>query len=92
MDQENQLSLNDRQFAICKELYHVNQLTPFPVSDDRIVEWAKSIEEILPQLDINHLRELFVDFKLGKISYDKNDGIQNIFMGLVAKFGMIYDK
>lgn len=90
--QKNQLSLSDREFSLCKEIYHINQLAPFPLDDNKIQEWARSIEDILPELNLDHLKDLISDFKRGKIEYDKNLGIQNIFTGLVSKFGMIYDK
>jgi hypothetical protein len=75
---------------IAKVLYHVNQLSPFIVTDQTIIEWTKSIQEILPNIDNNDLRALLNDFKTDAIHYDNKLGIQNIFIGLKKKFGLKY--
>jgi hypothetical protein len=63
------------------ELFHYNQLTAFPLSDAQIIDWAKSIKEIAPQLTTEILREIIRRFKVGQGEFDSKLGIQNIFGG-----------
>ena len=83
-------SLTDKQNQIGMVIYHVNQLINYPIPDDRISEWSRSIDEILPDLSIEDLKEVIRDFKIGELEYDRYQGIQNIFMGLKANFGGKY--
>lgn len=86
---KNQCSLSNVQIELCKELYHVNQLTSFSVNDERIIEWSKSLSELVPNLDAKDLHTLINDFKLGELEYNQKEGIQNIIKGLKELF---YDK
>lgn len=88
--QNAQLSLSENQFNICKEIYHVNQLTAFPVNDERLSEWARSIEEIVPNLEIEDLKNVIIDFKIGELEYNHKEGVQNIFFGLRTNYGGKY--
>ena len=83
-------SLRNKIIEVGKGLYHLNQLTSFPISDDSIIEWSKSIDEILPELELKDLTDLIKDFKTGFIEYDNRLGIQNIFNGLRKKYPMKY--
>lgn len=71
-------------------IYHVNQLSPFTTTDERLIEWAESINEILPELEIEDLKSLIRAFKTDEITYDTRLGIQNIFMGIKLKFPSKY--
>lgn len=79
-------SLSNETIALCKSLVHVNQLSPFDVSDAKIMDWAKSIQELMPNVGCEDLKTLIDDFKLGVLDYDNKKGIQNIFIGLSIKF------
>jgi hypothetical protein len=84
------LSLQAKTIEIGKIIYHVNQLSNFDIDDKRIVEWSKSIEEVLPNLEIEDLKILIRLFKIGDEYYDPKIGIQNIFTGLRNRFGGKY--
>lgn len=60
---------------------HINQLTPFPYSDLQIFEWAKSINELTPELTPDILKKIIDKFKLGIYEFDSRAGIQNVFKG-----------
>lgn len=47
-----------------------------------IVEWADSIQRLVPDLDLEALEFMIDNMKTGEIAFDKSAGIQNIFMGL----------
>jgi len=74
-----------------KELYHVNYLVAYPLSDLMLEGWAKCISELKPELKPLELRELINKMKLGVIPYDPKLGIQNIFKGLNWKPNHIID-
>lgn len=88
----NLSSLSNKVSEIGKVIYHVNQLSPFRISDEDIIEWSKSIEEIVPEIEIDDLKFLLRCFKTGEENYDNKVGIQNIFLGLKNRFGRKYIK
>lgn len=47
-----------------------------------IVEWADSIQRLMPDWDQGALDFMIDKMKLGEIPYDRNIGIQNIFNGM----------
>lgn len=47
-----------------------------------IAEWADSLQRLLPDIDLEAMEFMIDNMKKGEIAYDKNAGIQNIFMGL----------
>lgn len=93
LKQNHQVStLNEKEILIAKSLYHVNQLSPYPINDFRLEEWAISINEIVPNLEINDLVLIINFFKTGGMPYNTNLGIQNIFSALLAKFNKKYSE
>ena len=71
-------------------IYHINQLSPFVTTDERLIEWAESINDILPGLELDDLKALIVAFKTDEITYNTKLGVQNIFIGLKLKFQSKY--
>ena len=67
---------------IAKELFHINYLVAFPISDPMLEGWARSIDELDPQATPEEIKELIGNMKKGLEEFDKNKGIQNIFIGL----------
>lgn len=80
--QQNLPLLNDRLTKIGKLVYQMNLLAPYPLSDQSIIEWSKCIDELMPDLKLETLKEAIDNMKLGKLEYDKNLGIQNIFLAI----------
>lgn len=67
---------------IAKQVYHINQLIPFPLTDIQIEDIAKSLEELIPELTPQQLKKMIDRFKFGYYEWDKTKGIQNIFKNL----------
>lgn len=67
---------------LSKVLIHYNQLTAFPYSDLQIIEWAKSINELMPELSNETLKFIIDRMKIGYYPFDNRLGIQNIFNGI----------
>lgn len=81
--------LSPRETRICQIMHTFNQLRPFKLDDVEKLEWKDSILRIMPDVDLGAL-EFAVDRLLtGEVSYDKTEGIQNIFRALrrVKKIG-----
>ena len=65
-----------------KELYHVNYLVAYPLSDTILEGWCKCIIELKPETTPEDIKKMINKMKLGLIPYDPKLGIQNIFRGL----------
>lgn len=65
-----------------KVVVDVNNLLPFKMTVDEIIDWSRQIDRIAPELDLKALRFLMDAFATEAIMYDKTKGIQNIFAGL----------
>jgi hypothetical protein len=74
--------LNDKENKIAAIVYHVNQLTSYPLSGVQIEDWAKSINELMPDVDLVELKRVINNFKLGVFEWDYRKGIQNIFLAI----------
>lgn len=68
--------------AIIRAVYQFNQLRAYSLTEIEMMEWARSIERLLPDLDIDALNFLIDKMKTGEMEYDKAVGIQNIFNGM----------
>lgn len=80
--QKQHLGLNEKEMSIGKILLGVNELSAFPLNTEQISDWAKSINELSPELELGKLKLVIDKMKMGEIEYDKGLGIQNIFLGL----------
>lgn len=78
---ENQLANTTINLDFIKELYHVNYLTAFPISDTILEGWYHCITEIEPALTKEALKWILTEMKVGNIEYNPKLGIQNIFQG-----------
>lgn len=68
--------------VLSKILWHLNQVVAYPMTDLQIEDWARSILELRPDVDLNAVKFLIDKFKTGEREYDSKKGIQNIFVGL----------
>jgi hypothetical protein len=82
MSDSNIVKLTNKEIEISGEIYEVNQLAPYPLSSIQIEDWARSLNRLLPNLEISTLSSLIDDFKRDNIEWDYKKGIQNIFIGL----------
>jgi len=85
---ENQLTISNhslstplqpKEIEIAKVVWHVNQILTYQLSDIQIESWARSINELKPDLDPNTLLKAINLVKVGKIEWDCKVGIPNIF-------------
>lgn len=77
-------NLTEKQTAFAKVLINYNQLTPYPYSDLQISDWAKSIDDLMPQIKPETLKTIIDKMKMGVYEFDSKLGIQNIFSGARA--------
>lgn len=74
--------LNTKESEIAKVIWHVNQLASFPLNDNQIESWARSVNELRPNQDVVKLRQIIDMMKIGEIEFNSRLGIQNIFSAL----------
>lgn len=79
--QNNQSVSTQINEGFVKQLYHVNYLVNYPISDFMLEGWSKSIQELAPEITIEDLKIITDRMKLGSIEFDHRKGIQNIFNG-----------
>lgn len=91
-NQNQGLELSEKTESLSKAVFHVNQLTPYPYTDNQIIDWAKSIEELMPELSPKIIKIIVDKMKIGVIAYNYKLGIQNIFEGykIILKDRQIY--
>lgn len=81
-------NLNSTINNLCLQIWHMNKLLSYPLSDPQIESWAKTINELTPQLTPEQLRFIINGMMLGELDFDPKVGIQNIFKNykkIVAK-------
>lgn len=79
---QNSIALNEKEVEIAKIIYHINQLTSFPLSATQIEDWTRTINELRPHQDLVKLKAIVNMMKIGEIEYNSRLGIQNIFLAL----------
>lgn len=67
-------------------LSEINKLIPFPLNSEQIKSWGLDILELKPEITVGILTLIINDFKLDRLEWDKNKGIQNIFNAYNKKF------
>ncbi len=78
---DDQLVSTTTKESYIKQLYHVNYLVSYPISDLMLEGWSNSIIELVPEITPDDLKEIINRMKLGTIDFDYRKGIQNIFKG-----------
>lgn len=83
-NQSQGIVLSPKEIEIALQVYHINHLTAFPLSDQLIDEWSRSISELRPEVTPEQIKEVIDGMKQGYIEFDNRLGIQNIFKALDA--------
>lgn len=65
-----------------KIVVDVNNLIPFKLTLDEVTDWSRQIDRIAPGIDLKALRFIMDAFATEALPYDRNKGIQNIFIAL----------
>lgn len=65
--------------SIAKQVYQINQLIPYPLTDIQIEDVSKSLSELLPELNSEDLKTIIDRFKMNHYEWDRTKVIQNIF-------------
>lgn len=77
---ENKLASITTEGEMIRELFHVNYLTAYPISDHILEGWARSIIQLRPDITPEMVRSAIDKMKQGIIQFDHRKGIQNIFV------------
>jgi hypothetical protein len=73
------ITINDN---FVKQLYHVNYLVNYPISDIMLEGWTRSINELMPEATPQDIKFVIDKMKLGEIKFDSRKGVQNILVAL----------
>lgn len=65
-----------------KVVMNVNDCLPFKMDAPELVHWAQEIDRLIPDVDPEAIRFLIDCFKTEDLIWDRNKGIQNMFLGL----------
>lgn len=90
---ENKIELTAKQIQLACEIEQLNEIyAPFNLSDDDIVRWVKRISELEPEISLEDLNKVIINFISGNYLFNKNLGIANIFLGYkkLKQQGMVY--
>lgn len=74
--------LTPKEEAICGCMVLFNQLRDFKLGDSEIMEWKNTIVKLAPDATPEIIAFVIENMMIGKIEYDRNIGIKNIFLGL----------
>lgn len=80
---QSQLANITTDIELIKQIYHVNYLIPYPLNDAMIEGWAKSLQELEPEITADIVKWIVDKAKIGAFEWDNKKGIQNIFKGFV---------
>jgi hypothetical protein len=78
------VELSLKQDSIATVVFKVNMLQPYPLGVLQIEDWAIAIDTIVPNLDIQELKEVIYQYMIGGLNWDSTKGIQNILQQLDA--------
>ena len=78
---ENQLASTHLKISLIKQLFHVNCLVAYPISDTMLEVWANTLSELEPEITPEVVKWIVDKMKLGMLDFDNRKGIQNIFEG-----------
>lgn len=79
---KNQLSLTSKQSEMGKVIYNMNLFYAYPLNDDKIAEWVKALDRLIPDLDVELLSKAMDRLIMGRVEFNHNIGIINIFNAL----------
>lgn len=79
------LDLSGKQISIALLVVEVNMLISYPISDNHITDWTRTIDRLVPDLDLNVLGDILDQYKFDRLEWDKSKGIQNILRELCPK-------
>jgi hypothetical protein len=74
------ITTNQNELLV-KELYHINYIVNYPLSDIMLEGWDKTIKELEPEITNEVIKWILDNVKLGFMDWDNKKGIQNIFEG-----------
>lgn len=68
--------------TVCQQLFHVNKLIQFKLTETEMEDWSRDIAELSPNTTAGELKLVLDKFKTNRTKWDVKQGIQNIFRGI----------
>jgi hypothetical protein len=76
---KNNSSLSTVEIDLARQIYQINLLIPYPLTDSQIEDFSRTLQELVPELTPAQLKRMIDRFKMGIYEWDRNKMIQNIF-------------
>ncbi len=76
------INLTDKQLSIALLVVEVNMLIPYALTDTQIENWSRTIDRLMPDIDLKLFGDVLDEYKLDIREWDKTKGIQNILGAL----------
>lgn len=74
----SQLVFSEAEKQLAVQIFHVNQLSPWKLSDLEIIEWTKTILDICPDATPEKIKDVIDRYKTNEIEWNTHQGVQNI--------------
>jgi hypothetical protein len=72
------IALSEHETSIAQQVFRVNQLSPWALTNGQIVDWTKTILELIPDATPQKIKDIVDKYILEEIEWNKEKGIQNI--------------
>lgn len=70
------------QMQLCKQIFSINQLVAFPLSETQMEDWATTLKRLAPNVTNETLQIVLDKFATNRTKWNEKQGIQNIFRGI----------
>lgn len=74
-----QLPADSATDKISKVVWRLNQLRRFPLDDNAIEDWTKTLIRLMPLEDLRKLEYVIDQMITGELDYNPDEGIKNLF-------------
>lgn len=75
-------TLSDKAVSLLGPISRVNMMLDWPIKEEDMIDWARTIERLDPDVTKEELSQVFDGFITGRYEYRKDRGIRNIFEAL----------
>lgn len=69
---------------VARVVWRINQLRRFPLKDEDIEDWSKTLVRLMPLEDLRKLEFVIDQMITGELDYNPDEGIKNLFRNVKA--------
>ena len=72
------LAFSDNEATIAKQVFNVNLLTNWKLTDDEIILWSRAILKHFPDVTPEKIEEILTRYESNDLEWNHYQGVQNI--------------